>query len=63
MAKENSENVCPGIEMICPGCQRPLKIPRIQSDPDKPLVCGGCGQRFDCADLSVENPGKDRRSP
>lgn len=51
MAKEDDAKECPGFEMICPGCQRPLKVPRIQTDPAKPLVCGGCGQRFDCSDL------------
>ena len=51
MAKDDSENVCPGVAMKCPGCQRPLKVPRVQTDPDKPLICGGCGQRFDCGDL------------
>jgi hypothetical protein len=58
MAKNDGENVCPGVEMVCPGCRRPVKVPRIQTDPDKPLVCGGCGQRFDCNDLSaLERPG------
>jgi uncharacterized Zn-finger protein len=52
MAKDNDQNVCEGVEMTCPGCHRPLKVPRIQLDPDKPLVCGGCGQRFACSDLS-----------
>ncbi len=51
MSKGDESKECPGFEMKCPGCQRPLKVPRIQTDRDKPLVCGGCGQRFECGDL------------
>lgn len=54
MMKNSDPDVCQGVEMTCPGCHRPLKVPRIQTDPDKPLVCGGCGRRFDCSDLAVE---------
>jgi hypothetical protein len=57
MSKKDTENVCPGLEMRCPGCSRPLRIPRIRGDQDeKPLICGGCGQRFDCRDLEGEAP-------
>jgi hypothetical protein len=52
MKKDDPQNVCPGLELKCPGCKMPLKVPRIKSDEDKPLICGGCGLRFDCADLS-----------
>jgi hypothetical protein len=53
MATNNDQNECAGIEMTCPGCHRPLKVPRIQTDPAKPLVCGGCGERFNCSDLNA----------
>ena len=52
MKAEDDEKVCPGIDLVCPGCHRPLKVPRVGRGDAKPLVCGGCGQRFDCNDLS-----------
>jgi uncharacterized protein YbaR (Trm112 family) len=52
MAKDDQLNVCPGLELKCPGCKRPLKVPRIKGNEDKPLICGGCGQRFDCDELA-----------
>ena len=60
MTKDDAQNVCPGLEMKCPGCKRPLKVPRIKSEEDKPLICGGCGERFDCADLSSMVSALDR---
>jgi hypothetical protein len=58
---EDAEDVCPGIDPVCPGCHRPLKLPRVGRDDAKPLVCGGCGQRFDCGDLS--SPAEGGNSP
>jgi hypothetical protein len=60
MKTEDDANVCPGTDLICPGCHRPLKLPRIGRGDGKPLVCGGCGQRFDCGDLSSPSPEPDR---
>jgi hypothetical protein len=51
MAKTNRDAVCPDAELKCPECRRPLAVPRIRAKADKPLVCGGCGRRFDCSDL------------
>ncbi len=56
MSKREPENVCPGLEMKCPGCHRPLTVPRISVDENKPLICGGCGERFNCGDLESAPP-------
>lgn len=53
MSKDDHENVCPGLELKCPGCKRPLKVPRIKGNEGKPLICGGCGERFDCGELAA----------
>lgn len=50
MKREDGDTVCPGIDRVCPGCHRPLTVPRVGRGDGKPLVCGGCGQRFDCGD-------------
>jgi uncharacterized protein YbaR (Trm112 family) len=59
MPKREPQNICPGLEVTCPGCQRPLTVPRITAEEDKPLICGGCGQRFDCGELAPAPPGAE----
>lgn len=56
MPRDDRENVCPGLTLKCPECKRLLQIPRTRLDEGKPLICGGCGQRFDCHDLSNAVP-------
>jgi hypothetical protein len=51
MVKKNRDDVCQNAELKCPECRGPLAVPRTRADTDKPLVCGGCGRRFDCSDL------------
>ena len=50
-------NVCQGLTLKCPELQAAsFEIPRTRLDEGKPLICGGCGQRFDCHDLSDTAP-------